>query len=150
MPFDVGDMRVANQFAMKAFNGEDIELHTQGNSIANCCYTSDAIRGILTILHKGKDGEAYNVANPNASATIREMAELVAAEVCQGKIKVIVKVPEDVTKHGYAPDVGFTLNSDKLAALGWHPKHGIAEMFRRMLADWRESVDRAIPKSTSF
>jgi nucleoside-diphosphate-sugar epimerase len=137
-PNDVSDMRVANQFARKALTGENIELHTLGNSIANCCYTADAIRGLLTILFKGKDGEAYNIANPDANATIREMAELVANNICNGKIKVVIAVPEDIGKRGYAPDVGFKINADKLKALGWLPKYGLAEMYQRIITDWRE------------
>lgn len=132
------DMRVANQFAHKALACEDIELHTPGNSVANCCYTSDAVHGLLTILLKGADSEAYNIANPAASVTIREMAELVATEVCDGRIKVVVNVPDDIQKRGYALDVGFTLNIDKLKTLGWKPKHGLDEMYKRMLADWQE------------
>jgi nucleoside-diphosphate-sugar epimerase len=129
------DTRVANQFARKALAGADIELHTQGRSIANCCYVSDAVRGLFAILLKGKAGEAYIVANPEASATIREMADIVANDVCGGKIKVVVNVPDDIAKRGYAPDVGYTLSADKLKGLGWFPRFGLAEMYRRMLAD---------------
>jgi nucleoside-diphosphate-sugar epimerase len=136
-PDDKDDTRVANQFVRKALAGEDIELHTPGNSIANCCYTADAARGLLTILLKGENGEAYNVANPAASATVRGMAELVAREICGGAIKVVVRAPEDLPRRGYAPDVGYTLNADKLKALGWSPKYGLAEMYGRMCADWR-------------
>jgi len=137
VPHDESDMRVASQFARKALACEDIELHTQGNSIANCCDTMDTVRGLLTILLKGKSGEAYNVANPSAAATVRQMAGIVANEVCKGKIKVLTDVPENVVQRGYAPDVGFRLNADKLTALGWLPRHGLEEMFRRMLADWK-------------
>lgn len=137
-PNDKIDTRVASQFARKALAGEDIELHTEGNSVTNCCYISDAVRGLLTVLLKGVNGEAYNIANPATSMTIRKMAELVANEVCGGKIKVVVNKPDDLQKRGYAPDVGFTLNVDKLKALGWKPKFGIVEMYRRMLEDWQE------------
>jgi nucleoside-diphosphate-sugar epimerase len=112
------DTRVFAQFARSAMAGECMELHTEGKSRGNYCDTADAARGLLTILLKGKDGEAYNVVNPAASVTIREMAERVANEVCGGDVEVIVRVPEDIGKRGYAPDVGFTLNADKLSALG--------------------------------
>jgi nucleoside-diphosphate-sugar epimerase len=138
-PNDMNDMRVANQFARKALAGENIELHTTGSSISNCCYTADAIRGILTVLFKGQTGEAYNIANPDASMTIREMAELVADSVCEGTVKVIVKVPEDLQTRGYAPDVGYSINADKVKALGWKPKYGLEDMYKRMLTDWRTS-----------
>lgn len=139
IPNEENDMRVANQFARKALAGKNIELHTSGDSIANCCYTTDAVRGLLTILLKGKNGEAYSIANPDASVTIREMANIVANEVCGGSIKVVINIPEDIARRGYAPNVGYILNVDKLRKLGWFPKVGLCEMYRRMLADWSES-----------
>jgi nucleoside-diphosphate-sugar epimerase len=48
-------------------------------------FISDAVRGLLTVLFKGKLGEAYNIVNPAASVMIRERAELVANEICGGK-----------------------------------------------------------------
>jgi nucleoside-diphosphate-sugar epimerase len=133
-PNDESDMRVANQFARKALASEDIELHTPGNSIANCCYMSDTIRGLLVILLKGENGQAYNIANPEASMTIREMAEMVAGNY---EINVTVKIPDDLKKLGYAPDIGYTLNADKLTALGWKPRYGLEEMYKRMIEDWQ-------------
>jgi nucleoside-diphosphate-sugar epimerase len=140
-PNDETDMRVAMQFARKTVSCEDIELHTAGNSIANCCCTSDVISGLLMLLLKGENGEAYNISNPDASMTIRNMAELVANEVCCGKIRVDVLIPEDIEKRGYAPDVGYRLNADKLKELGWQARYGLADMYERMLADWRENIN---------
>jgi nucleoside-diphosphate-sugar epimerase len=131
------DTRVFAQFARSAFNGDNLELHTDGKSRGNYCYLSDAVRGLLTILLKGKSGESYNVANPSASTTIREMAEIVANEVCGCKIKVVDNVPEDIDKRGYAPNVRCFLNVDKLTALGWSPRFGLADMYRRVLSDWQ-------------
>jgi hypothetical protein len=71
-----------------------------------------------------------------ASTTIRGMAGRVTNEVCGGKIKVVVEVPEDIGKHGYAPDVGFTLNADKLKALGGRRSMGLRRCCRHMLMDW--------------
>ena len=130
------DGRVFAQFARSAMAGEDIVLHTEGKSRGNYCYISDAVRGLLTLLLKGEDGEAYNIAHPAASMTIREMAELVADEICDGKIQVTVKIPDDIDSRGYAPDAGYVLNTDKVQDLGWMPKHGLAAMYRRLMADW--------------
>jgi len=132
----IDDTRVFAQFGRSAIAGADIELHTEGCTRGNYCDTSDAIRGLLTILLKGKAGEAYNIANPDASATIREMAELVADNVCGGKIKTVVNIPADIQKYGYAPGVEYRLNADKLKVLGWIPRYGLVDMYRRMLADW--------------
>ena len=133
------DRRVFAQFASSAIDMRDIELHTEGKSRGNYCYISDTVRALLTILLKGANGEAYNIANPEASATIREMAELVANKICGGKICVTVNIPQDINKLGYAPDTGFVMNANKLKALGWVPKYGLEEMYRRMIADWQEA-----------
>jgi nucleoside-diphosphate-sugar epimerase len=84
----------------------------------------------------GNNNEAYNVANPEASATIREMAEMVAKEVGDGKTSAVIAIPKNIAERGYAPDVGYRLNVDKLKALGWQPQHGLADMYMRMIEDW--------------
>jgi nucleoside-diphosphate-sugar epimerase len=137
-PYD--DTRVFAQFARNAMAGKDIELHTEGKSRGNYCYLSDTVRGLLTVLLKGGNGEAYNVANPEASVTIREMAEMLAERVFDGGVRVVSAIPNDAAKRGYAPYTGFKLNADKLKALGWTPKHGLEEMYRRMIAYWREHL----------
>ncbi|WP_158303421.1 hypothetical protein [Desulfitobacterium hafniense] len=45
------------------------------------------------------------------------MAELVADKVCGGKIRVVVKVAEDLGKCGYLHVVGFVLKIDKMKKL---------------------------------
>ncbi len=130
-------IRVCAQFARSAIKGVNIELHTDGKSVGNYCYISDAVRGLFTLLLKGSNGQAYNIANPTASMTIRQMAELVAEKVCGGRIKVVVKVPDDIKDRGYLHYVGFVLNIDKMKKLGWLPKYGLCEMYERMIADWQ-------------
>jgi len=107
------------QFARSAANGEDIILHTEGKSRGNYCYTADAVSGLALLAINGRNGEAYNIANPQASVTIREMAEIVANNICGGEVNVLVEVPEDIGKRGYASEVGYALNADKIAHLGW-------------------------------
>ena len=133
------DPRVFAQFARSALAGENIVLHTEGHSLGNYCYISDAVRGLFLLLLKGENGEAYNISNPEASMTIREMAELVSKKVCGGRVSVIIEKPLDIGKLGYAPDVTTRLSVEKLEKLGWKAKYGLAEMYGRMMADWRNS-----------
>jgi UDP-glucuronate decarboxylase len=137
VPNDPANTRVPLQFARSALAGRDIELHTDGSGLTNVCYLADAVRALLLLATKGAAGEAYNVANPKASMTIREMAEVVAGEVAGGTIRVVVKPPEDIESRGYAPPSSYRLATDKIRALGWEPRHGMAEMYRRMIAAWR-------------
>ena len=96
--------------------------------MGNYCGIHDAVRGILTILKYGKDGEAYNVVNEENTMTIREMAEKIAG----GRIKIRYDIPEEDV-YGYAPDTGLRLSGEKLMALGWKPTEGLEKMYRDML-----------------
>lgn len=129
-----GENRVFAQFAKSAIKGKDIVLHTRGMSEGNYCYTRDCITGLLTILLKGKNGEAYNVSNPESHITIADMAYMVADKIAEGKIKVVFDIPSE-NKFGYAADTKMKLNSSKLQALGWKPEIGLEEAYKRMILD---------------
>jgi len=133
---DPNETRVFAQFARNAIKGADIELHTEGKSVGNYCHISDTVRALFTLLLKGDNEQTYNIANPSASMTIRQMAELVAEKICGGRIKVVVKIPEDIKERGYSRDVGFVLNIEKIKKLGWYPKYGLSEMYESLIADW--------------
>lgn len=123
-----GDNRVFVQFARAVKQGMDIVLHTQGGSMGNYCGIQDAVRGILTILKKGTDGEAYNVVNEENTMTIREMAELVSEKTAGGKTKIRYEIPKE-NIYGYAPDTGLRLSGEKLMALGWRPVDNLEKMY---------------------
>ena len=127
------DGRVFAEFARCAVEKKDIVLHTQGNTIRSYCYTKDAISGILYILLKGQNGEAYNVTNMDTAVSIREMAKLVCDLYPKNGIQVKIEIPEDVTSFGYNPEMVIRLDASKLQELGWKPTVGLREMFERMI-----------------
>lgn len=130
-----GENRVFAQFARSAVAGEDIVLHTQGKSEGNYIYTTEVVSAFLYLLLRGKRGEAYNVANPANHYTIREMAQIVADNFSNGQSKVVIDIPEDTTKLGYAPDTKLWLDNTKLKSLGWHPQVEIVEMYEKLI-EW--------------
>lgn len=127
-----GENRVFMQFARSVLKGENIILHTLGTSEGNYCYIRDAIQGLLTILLKGKTGEAYNVSNPDNHMTIADMAQMVCDKIALGKIKLLFEIPE-TNVYGYAPDTKMKLKNDKLTTLGWAPEVGLEESYRRLI-----------------
>ena len=131
------DGRVFAQFTKSCLCGTDIVLHTAGKSMGNYCYTADAVRGLLTILLKGENANAYTVVNPATSMQIREVAQLVSDTLTDGRTKIIFDIPESALTYGYAPDVTMRLSGDKLMALGWKPEVDLPEMFRRLAASFR-------------
>ena len=125
------DNRVFKQFATSVLNGEDIVLHTKGDSYGNYTYSADAVEAILLLLLKGEAGHTYNVVNERNTMTIKEMAELVVATVPDKKLKVVVDIPKE--NLGYAPKTKLRLSADKIKRLGWFPRYGLIEMFERMM-----------------
>ena len=131
------DGRVFAQFTKSCLCGTDIVLHTAGKSMGNYCYTADAVRGLLTILLKGENANAYTVVNPATSMQIREVAQLVSDTLTDGRTRIIFDIPESAYVYGYAPDVTMRLSGDTLMALGWKPEVDLPEMFRRLAASFR-------------
>ena len=129
--------RVFAQFARSAMNGQDIVLHTMGTSEGNYVYTRDALKAIIMLLTKGISGQAYNIANEDSHMTIRQMAELVAKEIADNQIKVVIDIPEDNRSLGYAPGVKMWLDASKMKSLGWNPEVDLVESYRRMMK-WME------------
>lgn len=127
-----GESRVFAQFANSVRNNEDIVMHTDGSSMGNYVDIDDAIDGILLLLFKGKDSEVYNIVNEDSTMKIKDMAQLVADKVANGKIKVSYDITED-KKSVYASDTGLMLSSSKIEKLGWHPKVKLEDMYINMI-----------------
>ncbi len=126
--------RVFAQFARSAVKGEDIVLHTTGESMGNYCYTTDAIAAILLLLKKGEWGEAYTVVNEEMTMEIRQMAQLIINEFSNGKGKVVFDIPES-NIYGYAATTKMKLSSEKIRQLGWEPKVNMVSAYKRMIPD---------------
>lgn len=126
----ISDNRVFAQFAKAIINKENIILHTKGETKRNYCYTTDAVRGIFTILTKGENNNAYNVANENSYCSISEMAHLLENEYTKVEYKI------DEINRGYNPTVKIALNTEKLNALGWEAKVNLKEMFDRLIMNF--------------
>lgn len=123
------DNRVFAQFAKSIVKGQDIVLHTTGESAKPYCYTTDCISGILYILLKGHNGEAYNVANPETYISIRQLAEYLCKEF-NPNVKVVTELDSTL---GYAPVTRLRLSSDKLMGLGWRPQLKLYDMFYNLI-----------------
>ena len=135
------DGRVFAEFMRCALEGRDIVLRTPGATERPYLYTADAVSAILHALLKGEPGEAYTAANPDSRCTIREMAELVADTVADGRIRVVTDLSEDPAKFGYADTLTVMLDISKIRRLGWAPTVSLRDMFARMIA-WQKEQGR--------
>lgn len=124
-----GDMRVFAQFARKAANGENIELHTDGMSARQYIHIDDAVDAILCVLYNGESGEVYNAAREDSYISVQDMAQFVQ-ENFNPSGKVVFHLRDDM---GYAPITKLRLDTQKLRNLGWRSKKDLYEMFRDLI-----------------
>lgn len=134
-----GENRVFAQFARSAMNGENIVLHTTGQSEGNYVYATDAIKAILILLQKGETKQAYNVANEDSHMTIKEMAEMIVDTFGVPGAQVVIDIPKE--NMGYAPDVKMWLSSQKLQQLGWRPIVNLKDSYARLIQWLQEQTN---------
>ena len=126
------DQRIFAWMTNCALNGEDIRLKTSGSKKNPYLYTMDAVTAILLLLCRGARGETYNTANPATYCSIKEMAEMVADTIGEGKICVYTNCGGDTSV--YRPEGCLNLDVSKLLNLGWSPRYDLPEMYRRLAA----------------
>ncbi len=118
--FTESDNRAYAQFVRNARRHENIVLKSKGEQYRAWLYVKDCASAILTILLKGQNCEAYNVADENACVTIRELAETIARI---GGGKVVFDLPSEVEKQGFSVIRKAIFNTSKIEALGWRPQY---------------------------
>ncbi len=121
---DKADSKAHAQFIRKGLAGEDVVLKSEGRQRRSYCYVTDAAKGLLTILLKGKSGNVYNISNMNAIISIAELAGIVA-DICG--TKVVYELPDEVEKRGYSRTDDCILDSSRLMGLGWECQYDAVE-----------------------
>lgn len=131
------DNRVIVQFAKFAARGQDIILHTTGESSRPYCYIMDAISAILYILLRGNNGEAYNVANDSTYISARGLAEFLRDNFAPYiDVRIVMK-----DNMGYAPVTKQRLSSQKLMNLGWNPRYNLSSILSNLIEYIKNSID---------
>ena len=124
------DSKAIAQFIKKGIAGENIVLKSEGNQLYSYCYVADIASALLTILFEGRNGEAYNVANPSADITLKELASRIAGF---NGADVVFELPDAVEQRGYSKATKATLNADKLLEIGWNPTYGFEDSMKDTL-----------------
>ena len=70
--------------------------------------------------------------------TIYDMAKLVAKTIGGDICEVVVDIPENAEKLGYAPDTKLYMSSRKINKLGWYAKVDLNEAYVRLCAYLKE------------
>ena len=124
------DTKAISQFILKGIAGENIVLKSAGTQYYSYTYVADAVSGLITILLKSENGEAYNIADELSDIMLRDLASLIA-DLC-GK-RVVYELPDIVEAVGYSTATKARLDGNKLRSLGWRAKYDIRSGIARTL-----------------
>lgn len=122
--------RADAQFLRKCISKENIILKSPGTQIRSMCYVKDAVIAILYVLLFGKRDNAYNIANKNSIASIRELAECMAETA---GVKVAFDIPSDEEKKGFTNITRAVIDATKTEELGWKAKYDFQSAVEDMM-----------------
>lgn len=131
----MSDTKAISQFIKKGIVGEDIVLKSAGTQYYSYQYMADSVSGLLTILLKGENGEAYNIAEEHSDIMLKDLAAVIAE--MSGK-KVVFEIPDAVEAAGYSTATKARLDGHKLGGLGWKPRYDIKSGMERTISILRE------------
>ena len=103
-------------FSTNALLGEPLPVYGDGKQMRDYAHVYDHCTGIETVLLRGEIGEVYNVGTGREMTNL-EMVDIVLETL--GKDHSLVKHVTDRPGH----DRRYSMNVDKLRALGWAPKY---------------------------
>lgn len=124
------DSRATAQFTRDIHSGRDIVMKSAGTQLRSYCYSADCATAILTVLLKGKAGEAYNISNKDSIVSVRQIAEEFASAAGR---KVVFESATDAEQKCFNMMDNSSLCSDKLESLGWKAAYNCADGVRETL-----------------
>lgn len=112
-------------FCARLMDNKKVPVYGEGNEIREWIHVMDHAAGIDVALRKGEVGEVYNIGDKNERRNI-EVVEVLLDEL--GK-------PRDLVKHIPDPREGahdkrYSMNTDKIKALGWKAEMQFEESLR--------------------
>lgn len=120
--------------------GKDLPVYGDGMQVRDWLHVSDHCAAIDTVLHKGIDGEVYNIGGNNEKANI-ELVKLIISTL--GKSEDLIKHVKDRPGH----DRRYAIDNTKITTeLGWAPAYtfeqGIKETIQWYLDnnEWAENI----------
>jgi nucleoside-diphosphate-sugar epimerase len=91
-------------------------------------------------LLNGKNGEAYNVGNPEAECSIKELAQALVEMFKDRKINLVQA--ENMNTNYMSSKVSRIIpNIEKIKELGWYPKINIEEGFYKTILSYKNDVN---------
>jgi dTDP-glucose 4,6-dehydratase len=102
-------------FVTNLLENKPVPIYGDGRNIRDWLHVLDHCRGIDVVIRNGHDGETYNIGGGNERENIHVVDLIFAQLGAPAALKQYVK-----DRQGH--DRRYSLNSDKIKALGWHPQ----------------------------
>ncbi|MBI5700646.1 dTDP-glucose 4,6-dehydratase [Candidatus Saganbacteria bacterium] len=103
-------------FITNALEGKKLPLYGDGKNVRDWLYVLDNCEGLDLVLHKGREGEVYNIGGGNEKQNI-EIVNIILSEL--GLSQSILEYVKDRPGH----DRRYSLSIEKIKKeLGWEPK----------------------------
>lgn len=103
-------------FITRLIDGKKVPLYGEGDQVREWIHVEDHAGGILHALCNGALGETYNVGDKNEKRN-RDVVQILLEET--GRDESLVKKIPDPRKGAH--DKRYSMTTDKIQALGWHP-----------------------------
>lgn len=118
----------------------DLPVYGDGMQIRDWLHVTDHCAAVDTVLHKGMDGEVYNIGGNNEKANI-EIVKLIIETL--GKSEKLIKYTKDRPGH----DRRYAIDNTKITnKLGWKPGYTFEEGIKETIVwylnnmDWIENI----------
>lgn len=120
-------------FVTNAMEDKKLPVYGDGKNIRDWLYVEDHCEAIQYIIDKGVLGEIYNIGGGNELTNI-EITDIILKET--NKPETLKKYVKDRLGH----DRRYSLNCEKLADIGWRPKHDFLEAMK-FTVEWYKQND---------
>lgn len=113
---------------------KDLPVYGDGMQVRDWLHVSDHCSAIDTVLHKGRDGEVYNIGGNNEKANI-EIVKLIIGTL--GKSEELIKYVKDRPGH----DRRYAIDNTKITTeLGWEPAYTFEQGMKETIQWYLENT----------
>lgn len=119
-------------FITNLLENKKVPIYGAGNQVREWIFTEDHCRAVETIMEKGKPGEVYNIGTGYEKKNL-QTTRFILQEL--GFDESMIEYVKDRPGH----DFRYSINCEKLRALGWRPENGWEEGLRRTISWYRDN-----------
>ena len=133
------DGRVFADFVADVIGYRNIVIKSDGMAKRPFCYVADATIAFLTVLFLGTKAEAYNVGNPEAETSIRDLAMTLSSLFPERNLKIQFEIPVSTNSYLKSPISRSCPSIEKISGLHWSPQTSIKDGFRRTVLSFEQN-----------